>query len=319
MSNIDTDEFHAYIDDLLTYMALAKPVRSKDSIDYIAPSHFDRAQPLTKRYLKLVGNSTPEQDREMDLKYGIKKEPNGGIDPKNLLKFFDSFAGTRPTEAKAAIDHAIIKDATGTGSGVYKFALLRLRQIPNNQARGHVAVQCRLNFLLSRALVTHDGEVRKGMHSYVGYNNGRWITEPHNRSVLENSLIEVDMQAHACMLTAQQITSEQFWKVRIGWDSLPRITFNTDVLGVREVFRLRDIPNGAQRRAALRHWVGEHWRENEKDRIKVRRHLRGAIKFSWNGLQCEIEPSLLDRKDNQEIVKLVSPEQLADALKDIEQ
>jgi hypothetical protein len=47
------------------------------------------------------------------------------------------------------------------------------------------------------------------------------------------------------------------WSVLIGEaEDEPRGRFVTDPLGVREVFRLRDVPPGKQRRAALLHWVG---------------------------------------------------------------
>jgi hypothetical protein len=75
----------------------------------------------------------------------------------------------------------------------------------------------------------------------------------------------------------------------------PRARFVTDVQGIREVFRLRDVPAGQKRRAALLHWVKEHWRKQRcltaNDRIWVRTHLRGTWAFNWNGLHGQIEPS----------------------------
>lgn len=72
------------------------------------------------------------------------------------------------------------------------------------------------------------------------------------------------------------------------------VTFPTDAVGAREVFRLRDIPEGRARRAALRTWVTEHWRINPQavdEEVLVREHLRGAQTFDWSGLQCRIKPS----------------------------
>lgn len=99
--------------------------------------------------------------------------------------------------------------------------------------------------------------------------------------------------AHGVMLRR-----EYLWSVLLGEPGIPRARFVTDILGVREAFRLRDIPAGASRRAALRHWVREHWRkrgrESEVDRAWVRSHLRGATDFTWSGLNCRIEPSRED-------------------------
>lgn len=87
------------------------------------------------------------------------------------------------------------------------------------------------------------------------------------------------------------------WSVLLGEGDGPRARFITDLTGVRETFRLRDIEAGRARRAALRHWVREHWRRSrspsKSDRTWVREHLRGATKFSWNGLQCEISAPII--------------------------
>lgn len=93
---------------------------------------------------------------------------------------------------------------------------------------------------------------------------------------------------------------EYLWSVLLGEPGIPRARFVTDILGVREAFRLRDAPPGKERRAALRHWVREHWRKNgrasENDRAWVRQHLRGASEFMWNGLACRVEPSMEDAR-----------------------
>lgn len=60
---------------------------------------------------------------------------------------------------------------------------------------------------------------------------------------------------------------------------------------VKELFSLRDIPNGYKRRAALRHWVAKHMRHKPSspdELTEVRRHLRGREKFSWFGINGEI-------------------------------
>lgn len=93
---------------------------------------------------------------------------------------------------------------------------------------------------------------------------------------------------------------EYMWSVLLGEEGVPRARFATDPIGVREAFRLRDIPPGRSRRAALRHWVSEHWRKrrdtSERDRIFIREFLRGAVSFRWNGLSCQIEPSREDQR-----------------------
>lgn len=87
------------------------------------------------------------------------------------------------------------------------------------------------------------------------------------------------------------------WTVWIGLGDGPRIRFMSDPLGAREVFRLRDLPPGRERRAALRHWVSAHTRDKRDDREAkawVRRHMRGATDFDWNGMRCRIQPADFD-------------------------
>lgn len=87
------------------------------------------------------------------------------------------------------------------------------------------------------------------------------------------------------------------WSVWLGYASGPRIRFLSDPAGAREAFRLRDIPPGRARRAALRNWVSGHWRcrrGDEGHKAWIAEHLRGATDFTWNGLRCRIDPPAFD-------------------------
>ena len=65
-----------------------------------------------------------------------------------------------------------------------------------------------------------------------------------------------------------------------------------------EIFSLRGIPEGAQRRKALVHFVREHSRiikrENVDTKTLVHKYLRGETKFNWRGLQVDVIPSKSD-------------------------
>jgi hypothetical protein len=87
------------------------------------------------------------------------------------------------------------------------------------------------------------------------------------------------------------------WSVLLGEGTGPRARFSTEATGIREAFRLRDIPPGKRRRAALLHWVKAHWRKSRasaSDKAWVDAYLRGAWSYAWNGLRCQIEPSIED-------------------------
>jgi hypothetical protein len=63
---------------------------------------------------------------------------------------------------------------------------------------------------------------------------------------------------------------------------------------VKEIFKLRDIEDGKQRRTALRHIVGKHTKIVNDSEIDVLSYFRGTTKFSCDGLQYELIPSLKD-------------------------
>lgn len=78
-----------------------------------------------------------------------------------------------------------------------------------------------------------------------------------------------------------------YWHVSLSMPGSCRLLLATDATGVKGFFRLRDVPEGRGRRAALLHWVQAHWRKNRKDddRHEVQEHRRGATEFDWFGLR----------------------------------
>lgn len=67
----------------------------------------------------------------------------------------------------------------------------------------------------------------------------------------------------------------------------------------KEVFIMRNIPEGAQRKKAIVNFVKDHYRTitgfngNERE-ILVNKHLRGELKFNWRGLEVHVTPSAYD-------------------------
>jgi hypothetical protein len=81
-----------------------------------------------------------------------------------------------------------------------------------------------------------------------------------------------------------------------------------DSLGVRipihpssskDVFMMRNLPEGKTRKRAIVNFVKEHYRtitgcnNNERD-VLIQKHLRGDLKFNWRGLEVHITPSPYD-------------------------
>jgi hypothetical protein len=97
-----------------------------------------------------------------------------------------------------------------------------------------------------------------------------------------------------------------FWVARVTLDNAPALALITDPTGVKELWKFRDVPPGARRRAALLHWVNDHWRMDRHDpdvETYVRKHLRGARSFSHGDLLIDVRESREDRACIYEAIK----------------
>jgi len=67
----------------------------------------------------------------------------------------------------------------------------------------------------------------------------------------------------------------------------------------KDVFILRNIPEGESRKKAIVNFVKDHYRTitdykgDERD-VLIKKHLRGELKFNWRGLEVHIIPSIYD-------------------------
>lgn len=172
-------------------------------------------------------------------------------------------------------------------SAKWKWAIQRIRSVSPKQARGCriVAPQMlRRQIAMVRTDATYQEEAQ-----HLAYLGGawRWAGE---RSRVEKVKREAERDAGLGIWLAER--TKPSWQVLLGYTDSPRLRFETDPSGVLSCFRLRDIPNGKSRRSALVHWVSSHWRKSSSREglAEVRAHLRGARRFLWNGLDCEILP-----------------------------
>ena len=127
-------------------------------------------------------------------------------------------------------------------------------------------------------------------------NDGQRYTEVRNTGLLVTDERGGNMAWVALGLT---FNSDYEWYVDLRREAGLELSFVTDPIGAQAIFRLRDMPEGAARRAALRNWVMEHWRRTRACETKVRQHLRGAVEFDWYGLHCTIRPSPDDLRLNE--------------------
>lgn len=150
----------------------------------------------------------------------------------------------------------------------------------------HLAVA--VAFLKPYTRTTTHGQFMASYHagdrSWVKWGNGyRTEVDPNLHEQLE-------------MLISLQFSSRYNWHVHFRIGDGPRLSLVTKPEHARHLFKARDLPPGKERRAALRHWVSEHYRRPDTiTPIGVRSHFRGADSFDWSGLRCEIEPSEYDK------------------------
>lgn len=108
---------------------------------------------------------------------------------------------------------------------------------------------------------------------------------------------------------AAQHAYESVTRISIGRYKNLKFTLPTDLEGIKNIFKLRDIPPGENRRKALLHWVGEHTRRKIKkdETIDIQSYLRGKLSFTWNDMYVSIKPAItdLDKLKNRERAEML--------------
>jgi len=121
---------------------------------------------------------------------------------------------------------------------------------------------------------------------------------------MTNESLKEDFQINASyiyLLLNLQLTEYYEWFVYFT-DNTSKLSFKIaiDPCLSKNIFKLRDVPEGKNRRAAIVNFVKEHLRANsnkDKDyKSLVKEHLRGKNQFIWNGFTVGILPAIYDLK-----------------------
>lgn len=245
-----------YIDGLLDVMRRPIQLQAGSPWGPIRHQHFDGATPWLNEWIELAGGD------------------------EGLI-----YSQYLPTAVRWPIDVRMISvDLDRVG----EIALARFRSLDARDVRGRVRPA--LPYPVSVAFwTTADAKTDITVLGHAA--PGRWTNIDATRKATPEK--DAHWSAQVQLALGVSVFQRTRWRVYLSSGGIG-ITFPTDPIGVREVFRLRDIPDGRERRAALRHWVSEHWRLNPQDaseEVKVREHLRGGTEFSWSGLRCRITPS----------------------------
>jgi hypothetical protein len=274
------------VERLLTLMTLSD-CRPDPAEEMVPMSYFNDADPFNENFIKCA-----VEDRTF-------------IHPDTI----------KMSDLESPLDVSLIRNMIDGDGKVDPngFALSRVRSVPPKAIRGKCIYHSN-PIEHTQAFVTTDG-IYHCFKLYIGY---REVADKVSVSLLNHKVKSGPGGKLAQVLprTTEQMSNEeavigvaktvQFgrrydWRVSLGYIDGPTIAFVTDPLGAKEIFKLRDIPEGKKRRAALKNWVMEHWRKNRKDEgeHQVRKHLRGAEKFTWNGIRCCIMPAQYDLEVNE--------------------
>lgn len=275
------DKLQSLVEDLLVFLSLSEPGRGTMGKHHIPLARFGCVQPL-------------------------------GDDM--LFPGWVGFPDVTPRDINFRLDTSVMA-VNGRTINVH-----RVRSIPPKMMRGRKMLSA-INVELMSAWV----DQRKGTHTTartaLSWYSGKWWWSTRNQSDFlrggspsgvpygdSGYCYDEGLDGVVQIASSIQFNRHYEWHVALGYEDGPTLTFPTTPTGSREVFRLRDIPNGKSRRSALQNWVTEHWRRpapvDENDAtILVREHLRGALKFTWNGLRCTITPSQYDVNRNTKLAE----------------
>jgi hypothetical protein len=191
-------------------------------------------------------------------------------------------------------------------------ALTQVRSVTPREVRGYAD---RFSPFMARVDHAQPDSHTKTMLTAAGvvaWIGKHWV-QASNRTMWEGDIPtkydakdNLDGTNNVSLATSIALRHRYAWGVALGLENSPSVRFDTDPTGIKEVFKVRDLPEGRDRREALVNWVGEHWRQNRHDpdvEIYVRKHMRGALSFSWKNMQGEIIPAPYDLEQRDRLVE----------------
>jgi hypothetical protein len=175
------------------------------------------------------------------------------------------------------------------------------------QIRGQTSIFTTKAVYYVHATLNDDGswwaETRIG-----GLVNGKWMPIDNIKTIVKGGKVksqpnskfhQSEFALSTSMMFSFALTERYEWHAAFGTEDGPRLLLPTSSGGASALFKNRELTEGAKRRAALRHWVHNHYRSKETDIAYVRDHLRGATRFSWCDLPCELLVSAFDLEKNE--------------------
>lgn len=188
-------------------------------------------------------------------------------------------------------NHSVVFSPFNSTGGAYVNGY-RIRSVSRKEAAGRVKITAPR--MLRVDMIVADSTGRGSSTGYYGiFPNG---------DMREISLRPQRLDQMAQGIMAASLTSYYDWHVVIGRrGSSFQVRLPATPTSAREFLSLRDVPDGRERRAAIKHWVAEHQRRpRTPEEYDVRAHLRGREDFTWGDYEGWVEPS---RHDLAKVIK----------------
>jgi hypothetical protein len=274
-------KFDLQADYLVKFMAMAEPDRKgffRKSDRHVL--FFDKALPL-------IGHS------------GLNDAAEGPTEDGAFV-----FADATYVDVDRNIDICVLSTITDDNSSNDAkldggYSLTRVRKVSAKAIRGKTRIFAPQILEWTIGIVDTRHRFSSQVKYFGSYNGGgSW------RCLTTGNALDDDLQQKFPLYCGLEFNKQLYWHVYLGIGLNPRLKFMTDAAGAMEAFKLRDVPPGKKRRASLRNWISAHWRKKHDDpdiMVAVRKHLRGTLKFDWNGLRCQIVPSLDAIRENEEL------------------
>lgn len=191
-----------------------------------------------------------------------------------------------------------------------RWVFTRTRTIKSQDARGHARIFSKHMMRRDIAELYTDGR-SLAVFEITSLVNNKWVDAQHNTTNRQHDTVRnmpsgwMDLDkwnAQAQMAIGHALRQRYEWSVTVGESGGPSFRFATDSSGVKQMLDERDKGEN-DRRAALRGWVTDHWRQSRNDpdvEVYVRKHLRGGEAFHWRGYECTWRPSQFDVDKNEE-------------------
>lgn len=203
-------------------------------------------------------------------------------------------------------------DASPHGPAWFFF---HMRTASAAELRGRIAIAPQRIILCSVAKFHDDGLWWAEDHP-KGFIKDRWVsldrgmkTERKTGSIDGSSYtlartrsqrLQDEMNDTIKMSFSLKLTERYNWHAALGPRVGPRILLPTNPRSCLALFKDRQKGEAESRRRALRHWVGNHFRDSEKVGLSyVRDHLRGITDFDWYDLACNLMVSEFDLEKNE--------------------